>query len=248
MHYRCSCEVSLRVVTCPDFIELQRHGLHDRNSHDKDESKTLKYEQIVSVVEAVKTTPRHSGAVLHRNLLDHDSPTRTIPVQLKRCVECLVYSARKDMTKQQLDRFKLKDSFGSLTDFSQQILFLALMCKHNDPEDAYHFRLFDFVVLGSQVTAEHDLVRITFGSVWMILKAYRAIIAGWGFQLNGDVSGKFCRKSVDLVEFGVNSIPKRYNVLCKRYNVLCLGVIPKGTESEKPNIRLHGMTFAQLQF
>ena len=38
------------------------------------------------------------------------------------------------------------------------------MRKHNDPEDAYHFRLFDFVVLGSQVTAEHDLVHITYGS------------------------------------------------------------------------------------
>ena len=60
------------------------------------------------------------------------------------------------------------------------------MRKHNDPEDAYHFRLFDFVVLGSQVTAEHDLVRITFGSVWMICNAYRAIITGWGFQMNGD--------------------------------------------------------------
>ena len=86
-------------------------------------------------------------------------------------------------------------------------------------------RLFDFVVLGSQVTAEHDLVRITFGSVWMMLNAYRAIIAGWGFQLNGDVTGKYCNKSVDLVEFSVTSIPKQNNILC-------LGVIPKGTESE----------------
>ena len=49
--------------------------------------------------------------------------------------------------------------------------------------------------------------------------------------------GKFCRKSVDLVESEVNSIPKQNNVLC-------LGVIPKGTESED----LHGMTFAQLLF
>ena len=114
------------------------------------------------------------------------------------------------------------------------------MRKHNDPEDAYHFRLFDFVVLGSQVTAEHDLVRITFGSVWMILNSYHTIISGWGFQLNGGVSGKCCRKSVDLVEFAVNSIPKRNNVLC-------LGVIPKGTEYEK-TIRLHGMPFAQLCF
>ena len=50
------------------------------------------------------------------------------------------------------------------------------MRTHNDPENAYHFRLFDFVVLGSQVTTEHDIVSITFGSVWMILNAYRAIM------------------------------------------------------------------------
>ncbi len=60
----------------------------------------------------------------------------------------------------------------------------------------------------------------------MILNAFRAIVAGWGFQLNGDVTGKLCSKHIDLVEFVVNSIPKHNNVLC-------LGVIPKGTESKK---------------
>ena len=53
-----------------DFIELQRHGLHDKNSHNNDKSKTLKYAKIVSVVEAVKTAPTLSGAVLCKNLLD----------------------------------------------------------------------------------------------------------------------------------------------------------------------------------
>ena len=59
----------------------------------------------------------------------------------------------------------------------------------------------------------------------MLCNALRAIIAGWVFQLNGDVTGKFCNKSVDLVEFSVTSIPKQNNILC-------LGVIPKGSESE----------------
>ena len=59
-----------------------------------------------------------------------------------------------------------------------------------------------------------------------LCNALRAIIAGWVFQLNGDVTGKFCNKSVDLVEFSVTSIPKQNNILC-------LGVIPKGSESEK---------------
>ena len=75
------------------------------------------------------------------------------------------------MTKKHLDGFELDDSFGSLTDFSETNLFSALMRKHNDPEDAHHFRLFEFLV-GSQVTAERDLVLITFGSVWMILNTF----------------------------------------------------------------------------
>jgi hypothetical protein len=41
----------------------------------------------------------------------------------------------------------------------------------------------------------------------MILNAFLAIVAGWGFQLNGDVTGKLCRKNIYLVEFGVDSIP-----------------------------------------
>ena len=137
-----------------------------------------------------------------------------------------MYSARKDLTKKHVDGFELTDSFGSLTDFSDLNLLSVLMRKHNDPEDVFHFRLCAFLVLGSQVTAERDLVRITFGSAWMICNAFRAIIAGRGFQLNGDVTCKFCNKSVDLVEFSVTSIPKQNNILC-------LGVIPKGTESEK---------------
>ncbi len=35
-------------------------------------------------------------------------------------------------------------------------------------------------------------------------------------------------QNIDLVEFGVNSISKRHNVLCVQ-----VGVIPKGAESEK---------------
>ena len=60
----------------------------------------------------------------------------------------------------------------------------------------------------------------------MILSAFRAIVAGWGFHLNGNVTGKLCRKNIDLVEFGVNSIPKHNKILC-------LGVSPKGTDSEQ---------------
>ena len=95
----------MRVVAGPDYIELQRCGLHDKNSHDKDQSKTLTYAEIDSVVEAVKTAPTLPGSDIRRNLLDHDSPTKSIPVQLKRCVDRRVYSTRKNMTKKQVNGY-----------------------------------------------------------------------------------------------------------------------------------------------
>ncbi len=61
--------------------------------------------------------------------------------------------------------------------------------------------------------------------LWMLLNAFQAIVARWGFRLNDYVTCILCRKHIDLVEFGVNSFPKRNNVIC-------LWVIPKGTESE----------------
>jgi hypothetical protein len=76
------------------------------------------------------------------------------------------------------------------------------------------------------VTAECDLVLPNFSSAWMLANSLRALATGLGFQLIPDITGNLCRSSVDLVEFGVNSIP------CQN-NVLCLSLIPKGTESEK---------------
>ncbi len=133
--------------------------------------------------------------------MDHDNPTKSIPIELKRCVERRVYSARKGMTKKQLDWMIPLDS----CEFSAQTIFATnfvsdRLRKHNDSEDAYQFQLFEFAVLGSQITAEHDLVRITFqvGSIYMHLNAFRAIAAGWGFQLNSDVTGKCVAKALTL--------------------------------------------------
>ena len=54
-----------------------------KNSHDHDKSKTLTYAEINSVVEAVKTAPTMPGSDIRRTLLDHNSPTKNIPVKLK---------------------------------------------------------------------------------------------------------------------------------------------------------------------
>ena len=80
--------------------------------------------------------------------------TKSIPPQLQRCVQRIVQNVRKQVTQQHVDGFDLKDSFGSLHVLCTSNLFSDLMRRHNDPEDAYHFRLFEFVVLGSQVSPE----------------------------------------------------------------------------------------------
>ena len=123
-------------MTGPDFIELQRHGLHDKESHDNDGSKKLMYDQIVSIVEAAKTAPALSGAVLCRNLMDHDSLRESIPPQLQHCVQRIVQNVHKEVTQQHLDGFDLQDSFGSLHVLCEANLFSDLMRKHNDPQNA----------------------------------------------------------------------------------------------------------------
>ena len=93
------------------------------------------------------------------------------------------------------------------------------MRKHNNSADSYHLRLFAFVMIGSEIWPERDLVSIYFSSRGMLANSLRAIAAGWGFQLNANVTGP---SSVDLVsgEFGGESIPRQSNALC-------LSIIPK---------------------
>ncbi len=62
-------------------MTLERCGLHDMKSHATDKSKYLKYEQIISLLEAAVAVPNLSAVVLRRNLLMHDSLTKTIGVQ-----------------------------------------------------------------------------------------------------------------------------------------------------------------------
>ncbi len=110
------------------------------------------------------------------------------------------------------------------------------MRQHNDQTDDYHLSLYEDVVIGHELIAFRDIVRIKLSLVWMLANALRAIVAGWIFQLSGDVTGNFCSRSVDLLELSVTSIP------CKN-NVLCLSIIPKATESEK----VYTVTYADLR-
>ncbi len=69
----------------------------------------------------------------------------------------------------------------------------------------------------------------------MLGNVCRAIVAGWNFQLCANVTGNFCSRSVDLLEFYVTSIQ------CQN-KVLCLSIIPKAAESEK----VYKITFVEV--
>ncbi len=63
-----------------DYFELQRSELrHDTASY----AKTLKYQQLVAIRNAVVTVPQLSAAaaMLRRNMLMYDSPTKTVQAE-----------------------------------------------------------------------------------------------------------------------------------------------------------------------
>jgi hypothetical protein len=165
------------------YLELQRSELrHHAASHAQDDSKKLKYEQMVAIRDAVVTAPQLSAAMLRRNMEMHESPTKTIPAEHMRSFQHQVYRARKKLVDKQLKGFTLDDSYGKLQEFADLHLWSTLVRRHNDPEDDYHIGLHDFCVIGHQNEAALDVLRMNMSSLWMLTHAFRAIKAGWVSQ------------------------------------------------------------------
>jgi hypothetical protein len=77
------------------------------HSHEEDGSKYLKYDQIIFLSEAAIKVPNLSCSAIRRNMLLHDSPTKTIGAEHSRC---------KKFTTKQFGGLVIADSFGSLTE------------------------------------------------------------------------------------------------------------------------------------
>jgi hypothetical protein len=92
----------------------------------------------------------------------------------------------------------IDDSFGSLVRFSDEKLFAEQLHRHNDPDDLFHFQLFEPFVVGRDINATDDIVCLNFPSIWHLLNIFRNIDAGWFLQLNGDASNKICRNTFHL--------------------------------------------------
>ncbi len=113
-------------------MTLEHFGIHDMKSHATDKSKYLKYDQIISLSEAADTAPNLSEAVIRRNLLMHDRPTKTIGVQHRESVRRRVRHARKNMTTKQLGGVIMDDCFGAFTEFCSRRAWPELVRKDND--------------------------------------------------------------------------------------------------------------------
>jgi hypothetical protein len=57
----------------------------------------------------------------------------------------------------------------------------------------------------------------------MLLNALRAIIAGWVFQLNGNVTGKVCHTYINLFELSVVSM--QCQILTARIMCCCNAIV-----------------------
>ncbi len=163
---RCRC--MLRLVMAKDHLELQLSELrHHAASHAQDDSKKLKYEQMVAIRDAVVTAPQLSACMLRRNMQMQDSPTKTIPEHLL-SFQHQVYRARKKLCAQQLKGFNLDDSNGKLQEFANCHLWSTLVHRHSDPEDGYHIGLHDFCVVGHKNEAAFDVLCMNMSSLWML--------------------------------------------------------------------------------
>jgi hypothetical protein len=128
----------LRLVMAKDYLELQRSELrHHTSSHAQDDSKKLKYEQMVAIRDAVVTAPQLSASMLRRNMQMHDSPTKTIPAEHMRSFQHQVYRARKTLCAQQIKGFYLDGSYGKLQELADCHLWSTLVRRHNEPEDGF---------------------------------------------------------------------------------------------------------------
>ncbi len=125
----------------------------------------------------------------------HDSPTKTGGVRHHQSVFPRVRRARKNMTAKQVGSVRLDDIFGALTND----IFGALAPAGRGPSSCASTMirpmiitcLYEDVVIGHELLACRDIVRINLSSVWMLANALQAIVAGWNFQLCGDVTRHF---------------------------------------------------------
>jgi hypothetical protein len=109
---RFGCRCEMKVTDTPGYQLLDKRGVRDEDCHhpDKDTSKYLKVQQLEAIqLLGVLISPNQSARQLRRNLKNLSPEKRVDPKLLRQVVK-----VRAQLTTEQLDEFKIDDSFGSL--------------------------------------------------------------------------------------------------------------------------------------
>jgi hypothetical protein len=141
MWHGCGCDITLLLVMTYDFIELQQFCINYPSSHwEEMNTKGLTMDQILTVKKAATTAPQLSRAVICRNMLLHNSPTKEITPEHARTVQCPASCLRcpqgvdsEFWSQKQLCCLAINESFGALTVYAEQNAWSDMVCKHDNP-------------------------------------------------------------------------------------------------------------------
>jgi hypothetical protein len=215
MHYRFGCKVQIKLYESPTYYLLEVRGEHNADSHapEKERSKHLTVKQIQAIHTGVRMAPAQSAVTLRRNLVNFSPEKQINPIKIRN-VRRQVAKFRAELTLEQLDNFRIDDSYGSLVRFSDAKWFRTLIDQHNDADLPFHFDLFEPFVIGRDLNPEDDIVYLNFSTIWHLCNFLRNIAAGWMLQICADGTYKVWRRGVAIYVIGVNSVPHKSNPVC----------------------------------
>ncbi len=132
---------------------------YDEDSHNmvKDKSKHLKLKQPEAIDTGVRISPNQSARQLRRNLVNL-SPEKRIDPKMLRSIKRQVVKVRAQLTTEQLNEYKIDDSYGSLVHYAEGKWFMTLFHDHLDSENDYHLGMYDVFVICKDLNAAKDSV------------------------------------------------------------------------------------------
>ena len=177
MAYRFGCKVQIKLFDGPTYMSLDVRGEHNADSHsrDKEKSKHLSVKQIEAIHTGVRISRAQSARTLRRNLANFHADQQIDPLKLRN-VRRQVAKFRADLTLEQLDNYKIDDSYGSLERFAEAKWFETLIEEHNKDDShfhKFHFNLFEPFVIGKSLKAKDDIVYLNFTSIWHLCNFLR---------------------------------------------------------------------------
>ena len=217
MAYCFGCQCQIKLFDGPQYTALHVRGKHDADSHapDKEKSKNLMVNQIQAIATGVLMALNQSARLLQHNLTNFSDDVQIDNVKvwhMRRKAE-----HKKLLTMEQLDNYKIDDSYGSPFRCSEAKLFETHLGQHNDEDANFHFNLIETFVSGWDFNSKddnHDIVYLNFSTIWHLCNFLHNLAAGWLMQIKGDATYKVCLCRVAIYSISVNSIPQVNNLVC----------------------------------